>query len=432
MLRCALRRALLVLSLAFTAPPTTAAILAYDTFDDYDSSSQFVNSLWRQNSGIGLRGYWDTIVPDSNFARDDLYKVVSPGLSGARRVDIVADSKPNEATRYLEQPITEGRTVYIRAEIEPTTFVRDSSRFGFNLVFSKIGGITAGMIGAPVFSITGVDSTTPIVAGTTYLLVVKVEILPGKDRISLYNITSLSTVEPQPIAIMFLYDLGNLDRIGFSTINATVSYDSLVVADTFSEVISPSLPTPPKISYTLPTITEGNAGTNSYNLSFTLPAPSSRQVRFSYRTIPFFGTNYARQGEDFPVLSGEIIFPPGSTSQTLSLSIIGDTASEPDELLPLLFYTPVNASFTGTRAEIEPTLVIKNDDTAIVQPSLTIQRQTNSFLIQWNAGSGGNLEFTETFPPTSGWTTVSPVTSGQTYSATLPFTTNPRYFRTRR
>ena len=426
-----LKRLTLVLLLLLSAIPARSAIVAYDTFDDYNAHNQFVNFLFIQNSGVGLRGYWDTIVPDSFFARADLYRMVAPGISGAGGVQIVANAGPNEAVRYLEQPITEGRTVYIGAEIEPAAFQRDVSTFGINLVFEGLA-VTAGLVGGGNLGISGADSTTRVVAGTTYFLVVKVELLPGKDRLSLYNITSLSTIEPEPIAVSFDFDLRSLERIGFGTRSATVSYDSLVVADTFSEVIFPSLPEPPKISWILPTINEGNAGSNNHIINFSLTPASSRTVRFSYRTFQSSSLESAQPGEDLLPLSGEVVFPPGTTSQTLTVSVIGDTASEIDERVPLFLYTPVNAAFVGTSANEEPFLRIKNDDNILVQPNLTIQRQTDNLLIQWNAGSGGGLEYTEHFPPTNGWTRVYEFTPGPTYSAILPVTDNPRYFRTRR
>jgi hypothetical protein len=206
-----------------------------------------------------------------------------------------------------------------------------------------------------------------------------------------------------------------------------------VVADTFSDIIFPAITVPPKISFNRPTINEGNEGTNNVVMTFSLSAASSRPVSFSYSNIRMDHiADFARSNEDFLPLNGVITFPPGSTRQTLNLPIIGDSAAEPNESLPLMFKAPVNGAFYGTPANEDPYLTIKNDDLFVVEPNLTILQQTNQFVLQWNAGSGGNLEYTDQFPPTNGWTAVPDYISGQTYSASVPFSTTNRFFRTRK
>lgn len=423
-----------LLTAVLISPPSLAEILAYDTFDDYNSVSQFWNKLFLQNSGVGLRGYWQSLFPNSSLQRDDLYQIVSPGLGGDCKVHIVAPDNMNVAVRSLDQPIPEGKTVFVRVSIRPDSFPANRfSEFGLKLVFAK-GEAFAGKGGyLSDFWIEGAGSTTKAVAGTTYLLVVKIELLPGNDRLSLYNVTTLSPTPPEPIAVSTRSDFGELRRLGFWTQNATVSYDSLVVADTFSDVIFPSITIPPKISWNHPTINEGNEGTNNVAMTFSLSAASSRPISFSYSTIRMDHiADSARANEDFLPLNGVITFPPGSTQQTLNLPIIGDSAAEPNESIPLMFKAPVNGAFYGTAANEDPYLTIKNDDLFVLEPNLTIQPQTNGFLLQWNAGSGGNLEYTDQFPPTNGWSAVPDYISGQTYSASVPFSPTNRFFRTRK
>ncbi len=410
------------------------ALLAYDTFDDYEAQNSFVNLLILQNSGIGLRGPWETTYPGSFFERADLYELVSPGLQGACKIHVVADDRMNVAVRNLEFPVKEGQTLFIRAQVKPDDFLRnDLSEFGLKLVFQK-GTALAGKSGfTSNLGVGNVNSTLKAVAGTSYYFIIKVELFPDKDRLSLYVMQSLSTTEPTPVAVSSNQDYGNLERIGFSTRNATVSYDSLVVAETFDQVIFPSLPEPPKISWTQANVIEGNQGTNNHVITFSLSKPSSRQVSFSY--LPFnmdHVYDYARAGEDFLPIQGEVIFPPGSMTQTLTLPIVGDASSEPDETIPLWIRYPVNAAFWGSLGIEQPYLLIKNDDTVVVKPQLTIERRTDGYLIQWNAGSGGNLEYAESLAPGSEWLPVQNYTTGQTYSTLVPFAATEKFFRTRK
>jgi hypothetical protein len=127
-----------LLTAVLISPPSRAEILAYDTFDDYESVNQFYNKLFLQNSGVGLRGYWQTLFPNSSFQRDDLYQIVSPGLGGDCKVHIVAPDNMNVAVRSLDQPIPEGKTVFVRVSIKPDSFPANRfSEFGLKLVFEK-------------------------------------------------------------------------------------------------------------------------------------------------------------------------------------------------------------------------------------------------------------------------------------------------------
>src|SRR3954470_4317695 len=89
-----------LLAAVVISPFCRAEILAYDTFNDYSLRQLFV-----QNSGVGLRGYWEPIF--DSLQRADLYQIVAPGLGGACKVHIVADDSMNIAVRTLDQPITE-------------------------------------------------------------------------------------------------------------------------------------------------------------------------------------------------------------------------------------------------------------------------------------------------------------------------------------
>lgn len=95
------------------------------------------------------------------------------------------------------------------------------------------------------------------------------------------------------------------------------------------------------------TITEGNSGTT--NLVFTVKlskADRSKTITAKYATQN--GTAVA--GSDYTAVTGTVSFAPNTTSRTVSVPIIGDTAQETTETFLLLLNTPVNAVITDGSA----------------------------------------------------------------------------------
>ncbi len=85
-------------------------------------------------------------------------------------------------------------------------------------------------------------------------------------------------------------------------------------------------------------VVEGNTTTNVvFNVNLALP--STEQVTVNYLAA----SGKAKQGEDFTAVSGVLVFPPGSTNQTVTVPIIGDLVDEPDETFSLIIYSATNA-----------------------------------------------------------------------------------------
>ena len=74
-------------------------------------------------------------------------------------------------------------------------------------------------------------------------------------------------------------------------------------------------------------ITEGNTGTKTVSVNVTLSAASSAQVTVAYATVA--GT--ATAGVDYLTASGTLTFAPGVTTQTVKVTIVGDTVKEANE-----------------------------------------------------------------------------------------------------
>lgn len=117
---------------------------------------------------------------------------------------------------------------------------------------------------------------------------------------------------------------------------------------------------------------EGNSGVVKIDLSVVLSAPSSKTVTVQYSTIA--GT--ASADMDYVDTSGSLTFPPGTTSQTLSIPVLGDTQAEADETFKVSLSQPLNATLSDSSA----TVTLLNDDL----PVLSI---TGTSIAEGNSGS---------------------------------------------
>jgi hypothetical protein len=102
-------------------------------------------------------------------------------------------------------------------------------------------------------------------------------------------------------------------------------------------------------------VTEGAAGTTNATFTATLSAPSAETVTVDVET-----SRGTAKASDFAAASRRLTFPPGSTSQTFTVAIKGDTASEADETFFATLTNPINATLKRARAKA----TIVNDDTA--------------------------------------------------------------------
>jgi ELWxxDGT repeat protein len=86
--------------------------------------------------------------------------------------------------------------------------------------------------------------------------------------------------------------------------------------------------------------TEGNSGTRALQFTITRRGVSSGPASVAYSTVP--GT--ASPGSDYDPVSGTISFASGETVKTVSVTIHGDTDSEPNETLFLTLSSPAGAA----------------------------------------------------------------------------------------
>ena len=101
----------------------------------------------------------------------------------------------------------------------------------------------------------------------------------------------------------------------------------------------------PGLSINNVTVTEGNTGTTSAVFTVTLSAASSQTVTVNYATAD----SKATAGSDYTATAGTLTFAPGVTSQTITVSVLGDTVKEPTETFYVNLSNATNATIVSGR-----------------------------------------------------------------------------------
>src|SRR2546426_764499 len=122
---------------------------------------------------------------------------------------------------------------------------------------------------------------------------------------------------------------------------------------------------------------EGNAGTTSYD--FTVSLSNDRKSAVKGQSADPGGTRIVTDTDYVPA-SGTVTFAPGSTSQTVTVLVNGDTKFEPTEDFFVNLDTPVNASISDGQG----VGTIVNDDS---QPTISIND------VSHNEGNAGTTSY---------------------------------------
>jgi hypothetical protein len=111
---------------------------------------------------------------------------------------------------------------------------------------------------------------------------------------------------------------------------------------------------PPSVSINDVAVAEGNAGTSTATFTVSLSAASGLPATVAFSTAD--GT--ATQPSDYQSASGVLTFAAGQTTGTVSVTIVGDTANEPNESFVVNLANPTNASI----ADPQGVGTMTNDD----------------------------------------------------------------------
>ncbi len=175
---------------------------------------------------------------------------------------------------------------------------------------------------------------------------------------------------------------------------------------TFASAAAPVIPT---VSIADASVTEGNSGSVAAGFVVSLSAATTQTVTVNYTTAN--GT--ATAGSDYTSATGTVTFAPGSTSQPISVSVLGDTLDEGNET----FVVNLSGATNATIADTQGVGTITDNDAT---PSLVINNVT---LTEGNTGTA-NATFTVTLSAASGQTvTVSYATANNTAVAPGDYST---------
>ncbi len=116
----------------------------------------------------------------------------------------------------------------------------------------------------------------------------------------------------------------------------------------------------PKLVIGDATVTEGDSGTVNAVFTVTLGPASSQVVTVDYTTAD--GT--AKAGQDYTATSGTLTFNAGETQKTITVPVLGDTASEGDETFTVTLSNPTNANV----ADAYGVGTIRDDDFVVYLP----------------------------------------------------------------
>jgi hypothetical protein len=109
----------------------------------------------------------------------------------------------------------------------------------------------------------------------------------------------------------------------------------------------------PALAAAGPSVSEGDAGTTTASFALSLSASSVQPVVVTYATAD--GTAVA--GADYQPRTGVVTFPPGNTSQSVQVPVVGDTLDEPNESFHLILGPVTDATASAS----SPAVVLDDD-----------------------------------------------------------------------
>jgi uncharacterized repeat protein (TIGR01451 family) len=175
-------------------------------------------------------------------------------------------------------------------------------------------------------------------------------------------------------------------------------------------------------------VTEGNTGTVDATFTVTLSDESGQEVRVGYATAN--GT--AATGTDFVSASGTAVFPPGTTSQTVSVQVKGDLLDEPAEGFFVRLSSPLHATIgdgegEGRIEDDDEVLIAVNDvrlaetDSGTTPATFTVTLSVPSVFpvtVQYATANGTALTPAD-YTAASGTLTFAPGTTSQTVAVSV-------------
>ncbi len=178
---------------------------------------------------------------------------------------------------------------------------------------------------------------------------------------------------------------------------------------------------PPTISISDDTVTEGNSGLVTAQFSVSLSATSGKTVTVNYTT----GGGTANAGNDYTAIGNTTLtFTPGDTEKDVNVLVTGDTLEEGNETFLVVLSNPVNASLfitsgVGTIMNDDEEIIARDDSYSISKDTELIVQTTG--ILANDTGTGGSLTAENFSTPSHG--SLSGKDDGSfTYSPAAGFT----------
>ena len=191
-----------------------------------------------------------------------------------------------------------------------------------------------------------------------------------------------------------------------STVSSDPYYSGLPVDDVGATNLDDDAPAAPVIlTIDDVSVTEGDSGTTQAVFTISLSAASPRTVTVHYQTSSVDAT----AGSDYVATSGTATIPAGSLSQTIAVTINGDTDFEYDEMFRVELSNPTNAELdrwcgygTIVNDDADP-----NGATVTIDSAYATNLHDGSFRITFSGTASGPVDSVLTFRPnlfmTFGW-----------------------------
>src|SRR5206468_4333961 len=179
----------------------------------------------------------------------------------------------------------------------------------------------------------------------------------GADYVSTNGtLTFLPGQTSQTITVAVLGDV--LDELDETILVNLTTATNATISDSQSVVTILDDDAAPVLAINDVSVVEGNSGTTNAVLTVSLSAASAQTVTVNYATAN--GT--ATAGTDYVSTNGTLTFLPGQTSQTISVSVLGDALAELDAP-SLLDVLPIS---NATISDGQGVVTILDDDAAPV------------------------------------------------------------------
>ncbi|MBI5733083.1 fibronectin type III domain-containing protein [Candidatus Jorgensenbacteria bacterium] len=261
-------------------------------------------------------------IPSGSLSTSITLTVTDDGFYEGSETIVIGLSNPSGATLGANSSHTYS---ILDNDASPSVFlVTTSSSVGEVGTTQRIEARLSQMSGVPVIAYFTIGGSA--VNGSDYM------VSPSPIIVPIGSVSSSIAVTPQDDS---LYEGNETVVVTLST-----STGATLGLPTIHTVTIIENDNPPSLFINDVSITEGNSGTAPATFTISLSALSLSTTTVSYAT--FDGTAFTPT--DYSGVSGTLVFSPGQTSKTVSVSVQGDTLYESDETFSVVLSNPQNAS----------------------------------------------------------------------------------------